>query len=121
MQDDPGLAEILRARPAAYNRQADELERRSAEYDSGAQMLQVAVLEQTRLVGRLGTNGERITEALRVWAKAMAWTILGGPIDLCWQPVVYRGPPLRVRAMEPTRPPAARRRGSSAPVVEVSR
>ena len=44
------------------------------------------------------SNGERITEALRLGGKAMATVILTEPIDLCWQPVVYRAAPAEGRA-----------------------
>ena len=90
LRDHPGLAELYKARPGLYNRQAAELERAAAGRRDGAHVVQVAVPDGTRLVGRLGTNGERVTDALRLGALAMASMILTEAIDLCWQPVVYR-------------------------------
>ena len=55
-----------------------------------AHVLQMAVPENTRAIGRFDNDSDRVAEALRVGAKAMASAILTEPIDLCWQPVVYR-------------------------------
>ena len=90
LRDDPGLAELMRARSGIYNRQATELSRPPAQRSGRAHLQQIAVPDNTRLIGRLDGNGERVTEALRFGAKAMASAILSEPIDLCWQPVVYR-------------------------------
>jgi len=90
LRDEPGLVELIRARPRVYNRQAEALARGVSEEGSRARVLQVAVPDGTRLVGRLESNGERVTEALRLGARAIASVILSEPIDLCWQPVVYR-------------------------------
>jgi predicted patatin/cPLA2 family phospholipase len=87
-RSDPTLQELLRTRHAVYNRQAAKLE--DAMGDGAAHVLQVTVGEDARGVGRFETNGERVAEALRAGARAMASAILTDPIDLCWQPVVYR-------------------------------
>lgn len=100
LRDHPGVAELYKARPGLYNRQAAELERAAARRD-GAHVVQVAVPDGTRLVSRLGTNGQRVTDALRLGAGAMASMILTEAIDLCWQPVVYRAEP----AVPPTAQP----------------
>jgi predicted acylesterase/phospholipase RssA len=108
LRDPAGLGELLRARQGVYNRQADELDAMTRAPGS-ARLCQIAVPDSTRLVGRLEADGGRITEALRLGARAMASALLTDPIDLCWQPVVYRATPVaeassggRVRA------PAAR-------------
>ena len=93
LRDQPGLAELLAARRGIYNRLASELQQRSATSRGDACVLQVAVPDGSRLVRRLETNGARLTEALRLGAGAMAAMILTDPIDLCWQPVVYRAVP----------------------------
>ncbi len=93
LRDDPGLAELLRDRPRVYNRQAAELERGAAQGDTGAHLLQVAIPDDAHVVGQLESSTERVTAALRLGAKAMAAAIFTEPIDLCWQPVVYRAEP----------------------------
>ena len=93
LRDDPGLVELMRARSEIYNRQAAELATTPAQHGGGAHLQQIAVPDNTRLIGRLDGNGERVTKALRIGAKAMASQILSEPIDLCWQPVVYRTTP----------------------------
>jgi len=113
MRDNAALAELLRARRGVYNRQAAALER--AEGRDGPHLQQVAVPAGTRLVRRLGINAERVTDALRLGAKAMASAILTKPIDLCWQPVVYRASPPDRQAER--RAPVARPR----PAAEISR
>jgi hypothetical protein len=35
-----------------------------------------------------------VVEALRLGAAAMAAAVLSDPVELCWQPVAYRAPPL---------------------------
>ena len=90
----------MRARSEIYNRQAAELATTPAQQGGGAHVHQIAVPDSTRLIGRLDGNGERVTEALRIGAKAIASEMLSEPIDLCWQPVVYRTTP----AEEPATP-----------------
>jgi predicted patatin/cPLA2 family phospholipase len=109
LRDDPGLLQLFRARPGIYNRQVAELEEAMASGCEGAQVLQVAVADGTRLVGRLESNTGRVTDALRLGAKAMASAILSDSIDLCWQPVVYRAAPADAEAQTivPLTAPAA--------------
>jgi hypothetical protein len=83
-----------------YNRQAAELATTPAQPAGEAHCS--AVPDNTRLIGRLDGNGERVTEALRIGAKAMASEILSEPIDLCWQPVVYRTTPAEEPATQLT-------------------
>jgi predicted patatin/cPLA2 family phospholipase len=90
LRDNQGLLELVKDRHDTYNRQANELERGEGVNWNGAQVLQIAVPDHARLIGRLEANNERVVDALRVGAKAMARAILMEPIDLCWQPVVYR-------------------------------
>ncbi len=51
---------------------------------------QIAVPDHTSLIGRLDPDATGVTDALRHGARAMAAAILDEPIDLCFQPVVYR-------------------------------
>jgi predicted patatin/cPLA2 family phospholipase len=88
LRGDPDLLELYRARSGTYNRQAAVLARATAWHD--ARLLQVAVPNGTRLIGRLDSNDERVVRALRVGARAMASVILNESVDLCWQPAVYR-------------------------------
>jgi predicted patatin/cPLA2 family phospholipase len=90
LRDDPRMVELLKARAGAYNRQAGELEQGRAGRQQGARVLQIAVPDHVRLIGRLESNAERVTQAVRLGAQAMASAILGDEIDLCWQPVIYR-------------------------------
>ena len=106
LRDEPGVVELVRARPRVYNRQAEALARWASEDGRGAHVLQVAVPDGTRLVGRLESNAERVTEALRVGARAIASAILTEPIDLCWQPLVYRTTPSPAPVRQPTHAPA---------------
>jgi predicted patatin/cPLA2 family phospholipase len=89
-RSDPGLQQLLRARHLAYNRQAAQLEDALGAGARVDRVLQVAVPEQARAIGRFETNSERVAEALRAGARAMAAEIFSEPIDLCWQPAVYR-------------------------------
>jgi predicted acylesterase/phospholipase RssA len=120
VRGDPALADLLRTRRGNYNHQAARLELAPGGRSDGAHVEQVAVPERTRLVGRLENNGERVTEALRLGAKAMASAIFTQPIDLCWQPVVYRVTPREVpvthpaRRSPPMRIPAAPAAGTAA-------
>ena len=93
LRDDPRLVEVLKARAGVYNRQAGELEQGRAGREQGAHVLQIAVPDHVRLIGRLESNGERVTEAVRSGAQAMASVILREQIDLCWQPVICRTTP----------------------------
>jgi predicted patatin/cPLA2 family phospholipase len=90
LRDDPRLVELLKARAGVYNRQAGELEQGRAGREDGAHVLQIAVPDHLRLIGRLESNGERVTQAVRSGAQAMASAILRDEIDLCWQPVICR-------------------------------
>jgi predicted acylesterase/phospholipase RssA len=101
MRGDAALAELLRSRRGVYNRQAAELERAAGASDDGAYVQQVAVPEGTRLIGRLDGNGERVINAMRLGAKAMASAIVTDPIELCWQPVVYRATPTKALVVDP--------------------
>jgi len=98
LRDDPRLVELLRSRAGVYNRQAAELEHGRAGRSEGAYVLQVAVPDHVRVIGRVESNGERVTEAARLWARAMASAVLCDEIDLCWQPVIYRTTPGRASA-----------------------
>jgi predicted patatin/cPLA2 family phospholipase len=89
-RSDPGLQDLLRARPLVYNRQAATLEQEIGARAGGAHVFQVAVPEHARAVGRFDNSTERVAEAMRAGARAMAAAILSEPIDLCWQPAVYR-------------------------------
>ena len=93
LRDDPCLVELLKARAGMYNRQAGELEQGRAGREAGAHVLQIAVPDHVRLIGRLESNGEQVTQAVRSGAQAMASAVLRDEIDLCWQPVIYRTTP----------------------------
>ena len=90
LRDEPALLELVRARHGVYNRHAAALADAHAASHSGAHLLQVAVPDHTRLIGRLEADAERVILAIRVGATAMASVLLREAIDLCWQPVVYR-------------------------------
>lgn len=118
LRDNPGLVELIKNRHDTYNRQAGVLEAGEAVNWNGAHVLQVAVPDHTRLIGRLQANNERVVDALRLGARAMARAVLIEPIDLCWQPVVYRAaageedlatrPPRLSSATGPVNQPLAR-------------
>ena len=110
LRDDPQLLELIRARHGIYNRQAAALEDRRPEVFGGAHVMQVAVPDGTRLIGRLQADPERVTDALRLGAKAMASTLLSDAVDLCWQPVVYRSTPTETSVAQPVRGTVARGR-----------
>ena len=93
LRDDPRLVELLKARAGMYNRQAGELEQGRAGREAGAHVLQIAVPDHVRLIGRLESNGEQVSRAVRSGAQAMAFAVLRDEIDLCWQPVIYRTTP----------------------------
>jgi predicted patatin/cPLA2 family phospholipase len=85
---EPLLAELVKRRYGVYNRQAAELERLVA--GSDPLLEQVAVTDGTRLIGRLAGDPARVYAAVRAGARAMAAAALAHPVDLCWQPVIYR-------------------------------
>jgi predicted acylesterase/phospholipase RssA len=93
VRDDARLVELLKVRAGEYNRQADELEQGHAGREDGVHVLQIAVPDHLRLIGRLESNSERVTQAVRSGAQAMASAILQDAIDLCWQPVICRTTP----------------------------
>ncbi|MGZ6662065.1 MAG: patatin-like phospholipase family protein [Solirubrobacteraceae bacterium] len=76
LRDDPRLVELLKARAGVYNRQADELEQGRAGREDGVHVRQIVVPDHVRLIGRLESNGERVTQAVRAGAQAMASAIL---------------------------------------------
>jgi predicted patatin/cPLA2 family phospholipase len=88
-RDDPGLIELIRARPALYNAEADELQRIAAADGAAARVLQIAVPEGARTIGRLETKPERIVDSLRLGAAAFAARVMREPVDILWQPAVY--------------------------------
>jgi predicted acylesterase/phospholipase RssA len=108
LRDDPRLLELVRARHGIYNRQAAALEH---DPDVLGQVLQVAVPDGTRLIGRLQSDPGRVIEALRLGARAMASVLLSDAVDLCWQPVVY-GAALAEPSVEPVRAPTRRWRSA---------
>jgi hypothetical protein len=110
LRDDPRLLELLRERHGNYNHQAAALEH-GLTGDGQAQVLQVAVPDGTRLIGRLQADPGRVIEALRLGAKAMASLLLTDMVDLCWQPVVY-GAALAEPSIEPLRAPTPRWRSA---------
>jgi predicted patatin/cPLA2 family phospholipase len=89
LRNTPELLDLLKQRDNTYNRQAGELEHGPVKTWNGTHVRQVAVPDHTRLIRRLEANNERVVDALRLGAKAMARAVLMKPIDLCWQPVVY--------------------------------
>jgi predicted acylesterase/phospholipase RssA len=91
LRDDPRLVAFLRARQALYNHHAAALQDGSGRI-AGAAVTQVAVSDGTRLIGRLQADHGRVVAALRLGARSMASALGGGPVDLCWQPVVQRAP-----------------------------
>jgi hypothetical protein len=93
LRDDPRLVEVLKARAGVYNRQADELEQRHPGREHGAHVLQIAVPDHMRLIGRLESNGDRVTQAVRSGARAVASAIFRDEIDISWQPVICRTTP----------------------------
>ncbi|MGZ6563116.1 MAG: patatin-like phospholipase family protein [Solirubrobacteraceae bacterium] len=89
VRGEPELAELMRGREDAYNTQAAELER-MMEHSPDSPVFQIAVPNDTRLIGHLQPSPARVVEALRLGAEAMARAILLEPIELCWQPVAYQ-------------------------------
>lgn len=90
LSDEPGMVELLKDRRDTYNRQARELEHGGEVSWNRAHVRQIAVPDHTPLIRRLEANNQRVVDALRAGAKAMARAGRMDPIDLCWQPVVYR-------------------------------
>jgi hypothetical protein len=111
LRDDPQLLKLIKARPRNYNRQAAALER--GEGLRGADVLQVAVPDGTRLIGRLQADPRRVTEALRVGARTISSTLLSDAVDLCWQPMVYGAHTDERLAPRPLPAASARRRASA--------
>jgi predicted patatin/cPLA2 family phospholipase len=89
LHESPGLVELLRQRQGTYNRLAAQLEAGDATPDEN-RVFQIAVPGDTRLIGRLETDADRVAGAVRRGAMTMASALIAGSIDLCWQPVVYR-------------------------------
>jgi predicted patatin/cPLA2 family phospholipase len=117
LPDDPQLVALLRACRGTYNRQAAWLERVVARGSDDVHVEQVTVPNGTRLLGRLENNPDRVTDAFRLGATAMASAILTERIDLCWQPVVYRATPREAPEAQPARQRASLR-GLRRPVAE---
>ena len=91
MRRHPEVTDVLRHRPDAYNRQADELERLTQAGESP--VAQITVPDHARIVGRFDPNPSRVVESLRLGAAALARAVLDEPIELCWQPVAYLSAP----------------------------
>lgn len=108
LRDDPRLLELVRARHGIYNHQAAALQR-----GDDARVLQVAVPDGSRLIGRLQADPRRVVEALRLGARAMASALLADAVDLCWQPVVHHAAATERPALEPVPAGTTRRRLSS--------
>ena len=89
LREDPRLLDLAREQHGRYNRQAAALQGGLADL-LDAHVLQVAVPDGSRLIGRLEADAGRVVEAVRLGAAAMASTLLADAIELCWQPVVYR-------------------------------
>ena len=102
MRRHPEVSDVLRDRPDAYNRQADELERLTLQVGESP-VAQITVPDHARIVGRFDPNPSRVVESLRLGAAALARAVLDEPIELCWQPVAYRSAPRtrRSAALEP--------------------
>ncbi|HET8980800.1 MAG TPA: patatin-like phospholipase family protein [Solirubrobacteraceae bacterium] len=90
VRGEPALATLVRRSRDVYARQAAELAGRGAAHRPRALISQIAVPEGTPLIGRLEASAERAVEAIRVGGGAMARAVLTEPVDLCWQPTVYR-------------------------------
>lgn len=97
LRNDPRVLELLRRSHGVYNRQAGALEAWPQRF-GGAHVTQVAVPDGTRLIGRLQADLGRVSDALRVGARSMASYLLRDPVDLCWQPIVYRPAPVEEAA-----------------------
>lgn len=102
LRHDPRLAELLRSRAGVYNRQAAQLADGRAGERDGVHVRQVAVPDHLRVIGRLESNCERVSDAVRQGARAMASVLFDEDIDLCWQPVIYRRTPRRSPASSPS-------------------
>jgi predicted acylesterase/phospholipase RssA len=95
LRSDPRLFELAKERHGNYNRQAAALDAGAPDAPD-AHVLQVAVPDGTRLIGRLEADTGRVVQALRLGAAAIASTLLTDAVSLCWQPVVYRAAPVAV-------------------------
>jgi predicted patatin/cPLA2 family phospholipase len=87
--DNPRLVGLLKQRQGTYNRLAARLQDGDGTQGEN-RVLQIAVPDDTRLIGRLETNPDRVAGAVRLGARAMASALVTGSVDLCWQPIVYR-------------------------------
>ena len=85
---DQRLVALVKEHRGEYNRQAAMLERATAD-EGSSRVLQVAVPDRARLIGRLEANPDRVVDALRFGAEAMGAAVLARRVDLCWQPTVY--------------------------------
>jgi hypothetical protein len=103
LRDQAALGELLRARYGVYNRQAAELATMTG-IRTGAEVRQVAVPDSARLIGRLEADSLLVAEALRLGARAMASALQTDPIDLSWQPAVYRAARVPTRRTALVRP-----------------
>ena len=83
VRDDRRLWELIRARQGTYNLDAALLEI-GGRYD-GAYLDQIAVPDHARLVKPLQANSERVAEALRHGASAMASAVLTEPVEETWR------------------------------------
>ncbi len=89
LRDDPRLVELLKQRQGTYNRLAAELQASHATQGESS-VLQIAVPDDSRVIGRLETDADRVAGAVRLGARAIASALVTGSIDVCWRPVVYR-------------------------------
>lgn len=100
LHDTPRLVELMKQRRGTYNRLAAQLEADEATQNEN-RVFQIAVPGDTRLIGRLETDADRVAGAVRLGARTMASALIAGSIDLCWQPVVYRTGATVTQWMEP--------------------
>ena len=111
LRDDPQLLELIRARHGIYNRQAAALDDRRSEVLGGAHVMQVAVPDGTRLIGRLQADPERVTDALRIRREGHglhAPQRRGRSLLAAW--AFYRSTPTETWVAQPVRGTAARGR-----------
>ena len=85
----PRVIELLKQRQGSYNHLAAQLEAADATQREN-RVVQIAVPDDARLIGRLETDADRVAAAVRLGARAMASALVTGSIDLYWQPVVCR-------------------------------
>jgi predicted patatin/cPLA2 family phospholipase len=79
----PTLATLVRARPARYNREAEELEQMASHPPGRPPVTQVTVPRERRLVEHLGTDVPQIRACMRLGATAMAALLLGTAAEQC--------------------------------------